>query len=219
MPRVAMITASLGGFDQDMQHVEQTLPHERFAFTDENFPPRSNSMKPRLQAKIPKLFGWQMVPGYDYYFWLDGNLTLNHPDTLKYFFDNIPGYDVVAFQHPRRRSAEWELRYLMRGMRNSSRYLHVRYANEWIEEQLKALKDDPDFVDDILVNGGAFMYRDTPAVRQMFKEWWHHVSRYLVMDQASFAYALKKSGVRLKILPDDIYRTPYLKQLAHNYRA
>jgi hypothetical protein len=216
MQKVAAITANLGGFDKEMEHVPQSLLHDKFVFTDENFPPRFNSMTPRLQAKIPKCFGWQMAPGYDFYFWIDGNLTMTHPDTIKYFYDNCQGYDIVVLKHPRRNSARWEGRYLRRGLKLNSRYLLGRYEGEWLADQMAEIEGDKDFVDDILVNGGAFMYRNTAEVQKMLKEWWYHMSRYLIMDQCSFAYVLKKSGLRINIRPDDLYNnTPYLSHRGH----
>ena len=213
--KIAVISANLGGFDTKNEHVPQTLAHDYFMFTDKNFPPRFNAMTPRLQAKIPKCFGWQMVPDYDYYLWIDGNLTLTNPDSLKYFYDNCQDHDVVALQHPRRNTVHWEGRYLRRGLKSGSRYMAGRYANELVDEQIAEIKADKDFVDDILVCGGVFMYRSTPKIHQMLKEWWYHISRYLIMDQCSFSYVLKKSGLRVNIRPDNFNDCPYLAHKGH----
>lgn len=214
-PKIAVITASLGGFDKTEPPVPQSIDYDYFLFTDKNFPPRFNAMTPRLQAKIPKFFGWQMVPGYDYYLWLDGNLVFKSPDSLKYFFDNCKGYDIVVLKHPRRNNVKWEGRYVERGVEQQSNYIIGRYENELLEEQMAEIKADPDFVDDLLVNGGVFMYRNTKKVQKMLKEWWYHVSRYLIMDQCSFAYVLKKSGLRVNVRPDKYDDCPYLMGRRH----
>ena len=214
-PRIALISANLGGFDKPKPHAPQSIGYDYFLFTDENFPPRFNAMTPRLQAKIPKFFGWQMVPGFDYYFWIDGNLVLSSPDALKYFFDSCQGYDIVVLKHPRRNNVKWEAGYLRRGLKQQSRYLTGRYENELLEQQMAEINSDKDFVDDLLVSGGIFMYRNTPEVQKMLKEWWYHVSRYLIMDQCSFSYVLKKSGLKINIRPDNIYDCPYLAGRSH----
>lgn len=214
-PKIAMITASLGGFDKLEPHVPQSLDYDYFLFTDENFPHRFNSMTPRLQAKIPKFFGWQMAPGYQYYLWLDNNLTLKSPNSLKYFFDNCQDHDIVVLKHPRRNTVKWEERYLQRGLQQQSKYLIGRYENELLEEQMAEINADPHFVDDLLVIGGVFMYRNTPKVQKMLKEWWYHVSRYLIMDQCSFAYVLKKSGLKINVRPDVYNDCPYLRHKGH----
>src|SRR3990167_4918838 len=126
--KIAVVSASLGGFDKETVHVPQSISHDYFMFTDENFPPRAKSMTPRLQAKIPKCFGWQLKPGYDFYMWIDGNLRMKDENTLKYFYENCHEYDVAVLQHPRRNTIWWEYRYNWRGINNNapSNYLRSR---------------------------------------------------------------------------------------------
>ena len=218
-PRIALITANLGGFDKAVPPVPQSIGYDYFLFTDENFPPRFNAMTPRLQAKIPKFFGWQMVPGYDYYFWLDGNLTLTSPDSLKYFFDNCQNYDIVVLKHTRRPDIRQEVRYTRKGINQQSKYIIGRYENELLKEQYDVIRADRDFADDLLVCGGIFMYRNTPEVQQMLKEWWYHVSRYIIQDQISFPYILKKSRLRVNVRPDKYNDCPYLRSKGHVHHA
>lgn len=215
--KIAVLSARLGAFDKPLDHAQQSIEHDYFEYTDDNFPPRFNSLKPRLQAKIPKFFGWQLNPNYDFYLWLDGNLRLSHPDSLKYFLDNCQEYDVVVLQHPQRNTIYWEYRYNWRGLnsRATSNYLCKRYTNELLDEQYAVIKKDKDYIDDMLVNGGVFMYRNTLKVQTMLKEWWYHVSRYLIMDQLSWAYVLKKSGLRVNVLPDVFNNCPWLDNRRH----
>lgn len=215
---IAVIQASLGGLDHIVAHVKQSIEHDYFSFTDKNLPPRTKALTPRLQAKIPKMFGWQLKPDYEYYLWLDGNLTLNNLNTLEYFYDQIQGYDIVVLRHPRRPNIRQEVRYLRKGLREQSIYLVGRYDNESWKEQYEEIQKDKEFIDDLLVLGGIFMYRNTPQVQQMMKEWWYQASRYNVQDQISFPYVLQKSGIKIKIL-DHIYNEwDYLKHAAHKQR-
>lgn len=218
--RIAVISASLGGFDAVAAHVMQSLEYDYHVFTDDNFPPRDKAMTSRLQAKIPKCFGWQMAPGYDYYLWLDGSLVLTSPDAVKYFYDQVQDYDMVMFKHPRRNTVKWEGRYLQRGLRQGSRYLVDRYKNELLEEQMVEIAGDAGFVDDLLVSGGVFMYKNTLGVQQMLKQWWYHISRYLVMDQCSLAYVLKQSRLKINVRPDNVYvDCPYVRHCGHARHA
>ncbi len=203
--KIAVISANLGGFDlSHSENIPQSIPCDYFMFTDENFPPRWNAMTPRLQAKIPKFFGWQLVPGYDYYLWIDGSATLASPDAVKFFYDHCLGYDIVVLQHPRRPDIRQEHRYTRKGVKQKADYLYERYLNEQFNELYDEIKTDKDFVDDSLFLGGMFMYRNTPEIQKMFKEWWYFVSRYAVQDQLSFPYVLKKSGVKVHVLPNYI---------------
>ena len=79
---------------------------------------------------------------------------------------------------------------------------------------------DTDYTDDTMVLGGMFMYRDAPAVHNMFKDWWYYVTRYAIQDQLSFAYVLKKSGLRVAILPNPLETKilPYVSFGQHPFR-
>lgn len=216
--KIAVISANLGNFDNVEQHVPQSIPYDYFLFTDENFPPRFKAMTPRLQAKIPKCFGWQMVPGYDYYLWIDADLVLTNSKSLKYFYDNCKENDVVVFRHPRRLNIGQEARYLQKGLK-TSRYLSGRYQNELIQEQMLEITQDKDFVDDMLVIGTVFMYRNTLEVQKMLKEWWYHISRYHIIDQLALPYVLKKSGLRINVRDENYTDCPFLELKTHRYHA
>lgn len=214
--KIAIISASLGGFDLPALPAAQSHPFDYVLFTDENFPPRI-SLTPRLQAKIPKCFAWQLASGYDYYLWLDGNITLNNPDVLKFFLEEIEGHDIVVLQHPRRPNIRQEIRYLRKGLREQSRYLVSRYNGEFLKEQTKFYEKHK-FVDNFLAIGGIFFYRNTPQVQEAMKEWWYHITRYNIQDQISFSYALRKSGLEIKILDKDFGTWDYLKLSKHKKR-
>lgn len=207
-----VVTARLGEFDKRIEHLPQSVPADYFVYDP---PPRAD-LTSRLEAKIPKCFAWQLYPGYKFYMWIDGNLRLSDEDSLKYFSDNLEDYDVVVLQHPRRDTIWWEYRYNHRGLHNNkpSRYLQSRYINELLDEQMQVIKDD-DYVDDLLVNGGIFMYRNTKEVQAMLKEWFYYISRYLIMDQLSWAYVLKKSGLRVNVLPIDFNNCKWLEVSRH----
>jgi hypothetical protein len=110
------------------------------------------------------------------------------------------------------------VRYLRKGLREKSLYLVTRYDNELWQEQYDEICKDKDYVDDLLVIGGIFMYRNTPAVQQMMKEWWFHNSRYNIQDQISFAYVLKKSGIKFKVLDIDYTKWEMIKHIKHKIR-
>ncbi len=215
MPKIAVISANLGGLDKMMDNVPQSLLYDTFVFTDENFLPRFNAMTPRLQAKIPKCFGWQLAPGYDYYLWLDSTLALSNPDSLKYFYNQCQGYDVVVLRHPTHPNVRQEARYTRKGVKQQARYIVTRYKNEHLKELMNVIEADKSFVDDTLVNGGVFMYKNTPEVQQMFKEWWYYISRYIIQDQISFPYVLKKSGLKINVRPDAFNNCPWLASKGH----
>jgi len=215
---IAVLQANLNGLDSPCKHEIQSLQHDYHLFDDNTHPSRLNALKPRLQAKIPKMFGWELKKGYDIYLWLDGNISLNHSKTLQYFYDQIQGNDIVVLRHPRHPNIRQEVRYTRKGINQQSIYMVSRYQGEYLQELYDVIRKDKSYVDDLLVIGGVFMYRNTPEVQKMFKEWWYYVSRFCIQDQISFAYVLKKSGIKIKVL-DHIYdQWDYLKVTKHKKR-
>lgn len=203
--KVLVHSANLGGFDKMKPHAIQSVLHDYHISNDDNFPPRAKAMSPRLQARIPKCFGWQMSPGYDYYMWIDGNLTLKHPNSLSHFLEPLlDGHDVVALRHHRRPNIRQEVRYIRKGINQQSRYIVGRYEGELLKEEYEAIENDKDYIDDALLLSGAFAYRNSPEVQQALKEWWYHISRYHIVDQIGFVYSLKKAGLKIKMF-DDLY--------------
>ena len=161
-------------------------------------------MTPRLQARIVKMFGWQMAPGYDYYLWVDNSCQLSHPDSLKWFLDFCQ--DVVVFKHPTRKTVQEEADYLKYRLSIKCSYITPRYQNELIDEELKEV--DPS---QTLLASTAFMYKNTPQVQTMLKEWWYHTSRYHSIDQLALPYVLRESGLAVSVIPESYLKIPYLK--------
>lgn len=157
-------------------------------------------MTPRLQAKIPKFFGWQLCPGYDYYLWHDANIVMPE-GRAEELVKECEGYDMVVYRHYRRPNIRQENRYYRKGMNQQSIYMLERYTGEWTAEIYDIVQADKTYTDDLLFMGGVFLYRDTPEVRDALKEWWYYTTRYTVMDQLAFPYVTRH--LKRKILEWD----------------
>ena len=172
--KIAVITANLGDFDPKINGVEQSVPYDFYRFTDENFPPRHKAMTPRLQARIVKMFGWQMVPGYDYYIWVDSSLVLSHRDSVRWFIDQCDGVDMAVFKHPERNTIQQEADFLKERLNRNDPYIVSRYENELIDPQLAEIKADKSFADQNLFASSAFVYKNNPKVQNVMFHWWYH---------------------------------------------
>ena len=207
--RVAVITANLGNFDQLGENVPQSVEYDFHRFTDDNFPPRFCSMTPRLQARIPKCFAWQIVPDYEYYIWLDGSVILSNRDSVKWFLEQCDGVDIALFKHPERTTVQEEADYLKKRIEKGCKYITPRYKNELIDEQLSEIQSDG-FKDMFLFESRAFIYRNCLEMQRVLKEWWYHISRYHQVDQLSLPYVLWKSEIIFKCIPLNTKRNPYI---------
>ena len=208
--KIAAITANLGSFDKEYEAVPQTVQADFFKFTDKNFPPRSLAMTPRLQARIPKMFGWQMVPGYDAYIWYDSSLAVTSKDMVAWFLTQLGDADIVFLKHPERDTVYKEAAFIKEKVALNHYYLAPRYAGELIDEQLAEVGDAP------LIASTTFMYRNNERVHSLMKEWWYHTSRYHIVDQLGLPYAIAKSGCKINIINDHYLHLTHMKHMRKN---
>jgi hypothetical protein len=204
MSKIVVISANLGNFDAVTEHVPQSIPADYYRFTDENFSPRKMAMTPRLQARIPKMFGWQMCQGYDYYIWIDSSLAMLHPDSIKWLLEQCTG-DIAFFIHPDRKTVAQEAEFIKKRIETGSKYLCTRYTNELIDEQLAEIQADNTYKDDLLLATGSFIYKNNPKVHALMKEWWYHTSRYHSVDQLGLPYAIYKTRCNVNVIKHELY--------------
>lgn len=202
---VAIISANLGNFDKEQTVVRQTVGFDHIVYTDENFPPRSQSMSPRLQARIPKMFSWEMAPGYDYYIWVDSSCNVTNEGAIQWFIDQLGSADAAFFKHPNRNTVQEEADYLKKRLAKNCPYITPRYKGERIDDQLAVVDENAE-----LLASTAFIYRDTIRARDLLTIWWLHTSLYHSIDQLSLPHAIKSSGAEVDIIHEDYTKIPWI---------
>ena len=211
--KVAVITANLGSFEPDVKYEAQSHPYNFYKFTDKNFPPRHKSMTPRLQARIVKMFGWQMVPQHDYYIWVDSSCILSDIESIRWFLHQCRDVDMAVFKHPERNTIQEEADFLKEKLKKGDQYIVSRYENELIDEQLAEIKKNKSFSDQNLFASTAFVYKNNSKVRSAMFHWWYHTSRYHSIDQLSLPYVLFTQRCSVRIIPENYLKIPYLKHI------
>ena len=211
---IAILTANLGQFDTPVDPVTQDLPPGVDAikfhrFTDANFPPITG-LTPRFQYRIPKLFGWQMFPGYDVYIWLDASMSLQNPNSVKWFLNQLEDTDMALFKHPWRNTIKEEVDHIDQKLQESNKYITSRYKNGLHKEQYQEILKDKTYVDDRLYASTAFIYRNTQQVRNLMKDWLFSSARYFTCDQVALPYVVFKAGLKVNVINQDQYHIPYL---------
>lgn len=210
--KLAILTANLGDFDKPIDPIIQVLGNAQVdfhRFTDDDFPPVAG-LTPRLQYRIPKMFGWQMFPGYDYYLWLDGSMSFTQEDSAQWFLNHLGDADMALFQHPWRHTMQEETDHIEEKLSKNDKYITPRYKNGLHKEQLADCLLDTDFIDNRLFTSTAFIYKDSEKVRDALRLWWLHTSRYFTVDQIALPYVVWKQGLKINTIPDNQYKTPYL---------
>jgi len=208
-PSVAILTCVLGGFDKLVDPVEQNIPVDFHRWTDDNFPPIMG-LTPRLQYRIPKLYGWEMFPGYEYYIWLDGACSFLRPDCATWYLEQLDDNDIAFFKHPTRRSARQEVEHIEEHLRLGKPYISARYVNGLHREQYEEMMKDPNFRDNKLWASTTFIYRNTPKMQEFMKDWWYHQSRYFTCDQVVIPYLVHKHKLSVKTFDEPLYKSGYI---------
>jgi len=211
---IAMVSCRLGGIDGEnglTMHRTQTVPVDAFVFDDANFP-KKHDVSSRLQAKIPKMLGWKLRPGYKYYIWLDSTIIFKDENTVNWLVESLGDNDIGLFQHKTffKSNVQEEVDYCIRQIAKGNEYLSSRYnINELKEQCLDYLSDDS-FKDGILYCGGIFIYRNTEKVRGALTEWFLHNVVYTVQDQVSLPYIVHRRGLSVSLLNGTLESNPYI---------
>lgn len=211
--KIAILSANLNNFDVPMAPVDQVVASgiavDYHCFTDADFPPIAG-LTPRLQYRIPKLFGWEMYPGYDIYIWLDASCTFERNDCVKWFLEQLGDADMALFKHPVRRNIRQEVAHIEEKLQQNHKYMMPRYKNGLHKEQLEYVMADPEFKDEVLYTSTAFIYRNTKQVAEMMWTWWAMQSRYFSCDQLAQAYAVQKHKLNINLIKENQYKIGYL---------
>ena len=213
-PNCALIlSANLGSFDPEIPWAKQRkwdngMPFAVCRLNDACFPPRSKAMTSRMQPGLIKMFGWQFFPGFDFYIWVDGSKTITSPDFGAFMMDALGKADMAIFKHPQRGTIKEEYEFVKEKMAAGNQYLLSRYDGEWLDEQYRAIASDRLFKDECLYASTGFVYRPNARIKQAFKEWWYHKTRYLLHDQLALPYALARAKVKVNVIDASIYKFP-----------
>lgn len=214
--KIAVISANLGSYDppHPWPEYEQLTSDKGDAdidiirLTDENFPPRPLAMTSRLQCAIPKMFGWQLFPGYDIYIWIDASMR-PEPGAFMWLKEQLGHNEIALFKHPHRKTVKAEYEFIKAKMELRDKYLCSRYDREWLNEQAAVILGDPFFADERLYASTAFIYRNIEKVHRMMKDWWHHKTRYLLHDQLALPYVVWHHRLFVSEIKENIYKNPY----------
>jgi hypothetical protein len=207
--KIAVHTASLGNFDTLTNGFNQNIPVEYFAFTDLNFPPITG-LTPRFQYRIPKLFSWDMKPGYDVYIWMDGAMIMLREDTTQWLLEQLGDADIAFFKHPWRDTIREEVEHIEDKLQQGNRYIVSRYKNGLHREMLNLVQADKSYKDNWLFASTVFIYRNNERVQDMMASWWFYQSRYYTCDQVCLPYVLRRSEVNVNVIDEDIFKNEYI---------
>lgn len=220
-PRIAVVTAVSGGKDILRAPVVDTGAADFIAFSDRPLPnlrgwevralPQWSSdprFGARRNAKLPKVLPHFLLPDYDFFVWIDGNIELTaSPEALCDRFAVIPNADIAVFPHRTRRCIFAESKAVLRRSLDHP---------ELVKSQMRAYRLDGIRPDAGLFELGFIIQRNNETARALGLRWFEQICRYSSRDQLSFPVALAASGARLEpITPGHCLDNPYMRLRPH----
>lgn len=206
--KIAVVTAIFGGIDTFKEVPNQTLKDVDFFYFDEqNNTLGLQSGSDRLLAKYYKVCAHKIMPEYDIFIWIDGNMEVTSDKTIQYLIDELSDNDLLIQKH-------WidciydDASDMLSSMKDSksatNEYLTKRFTVEEIEKQIDAYGSKIKPHDGYWL-GGLFARRNNKCANDFFDQWWKEIQSYGLRDQFSFAYLMHTTkNLKTKEIPSII---------------
>lgn len=216
--KTLITSASFNGFDEPNEWADQ--PADIMRYNETNFPLRK-ALTPHAQSKIPKCFGWDLIPydenhdSYDFYIWVDANYILKE-GAVDFLIKELGDNDILVFPHPFHDTVEDEFNFLRDNL-PKSKYLQQRYEGELLEELYYEIDEicGSDKGDLPAYHAAIFIYRNNEAMRTALKEWWYYDSRFHLDDQLTMSLVLDREDIEVKVMDKKIKDYPYWEYRSH----
>lgn len=145
----------------------------------------------RRNAKLPKVLGSLLVPGYDYYIWHDHHceLVVKPEDVIKKYLDDA---DIAVFKHPHRNCVYDEIEIVQHyGVDHAKNLIEIKYFFDSNSYPRRAG----------LYELTSFVYRNSPKMQTAMLSWWQLICKFSSRDQISFPYIVKTHNLKCNIMP------------------
>lgn len=209
--KITVVTAVIGGIDQQKEIPPQTLPYTREYFTD---PPAA-----RVQGndRMKALFYKCNLPHYggDLVIWLDGKVQVTAPDFIEQIVNHMQDSDGLAvLKHHERTCIYQEVDHIEHCMKKGNQYLLTRYKDKPIRRQVEAYR-----YFGYPANAGLWdcciiaVDPNAPGIKNIFANWWHDVYNNNAFDQTALPFHAWREGVKIKPIvfqPDSFKDVPHI---------
>lgn len=238
MNKIALVTANIGGIDTVKalpahDHIDAFLyvdeatrerldPQTRATWTNVIVPdyPRYDFSN-RLRAKYFKLQIHRLdeVRSYQWLVWADSSIEFASLDFLIEWCSELraltPYRRALFIPHPERETVLQEYEFLISEINKGNKYLHTRYANEKLMEQMEHIRARRWDVSAKLWCGGLWLMENTSRMHECLNAWWDQSLRYGIMDQLPLPGVLEEYGIVPQPLDLHIFGNPYFRWVPH----
>lgn len=209
-PRIAVVTAMVGGKDRLLDPTVVAPGVDYLAFTDRPIecvtwqrreaPLWSDDPRfaRRRNAKLPKILTTLMLPEYDYSIWLDANVTLR-ADPRKIVSRHLSDRQacLAVFGHPTRDCVYAEAKAVL--SLRLDRPATVKAQMNWYREH--GLPPHAG-----LAACRFLVRRHGPRTMEMDLAWWEQICRFSSRDQLSLPFVLHRLGTPIRLIEEGTTR-------------
>lgn len=186
--KISVITAIFGGKDTPKPFPPQSVECDYFCFTEANSPFPLPNLPDRLKAKYFKLQAHRVLPGYDAYVWIDGNIEVKSPDFVKVMTDGLNGIRIQ--RHHERETIKEEIDFILA---SENEYLTTRYGAQPLRQEYEYYLSQGMPEDAPLYSCNIFAYSAKGAPSFVFTpdiidRWWGLCLEWSWFDQSAFSY-------------------------------
>jgi hypothetical protein len=219
--KIAVVTAIFGGKDNQKPFPAQSVECDYFCFTEKNSPVPLPNLPDRLKAKYFKLQMHRVLPGYDAYVWIDGNIEVKSPDFVRIMTYLLDGIRIQ--RHHERQTIKEEIDFILA---SENEYLTTRYGAQPLKQEYEYYlsKGMPDSAPLYSCNVFSFYNGGIGTGKNglFFNAWWNLVLAWSWFDQSAFSFLAehcnKSESYVAKIHPINLgpmFNNPYFTLHSH----
>lgn len=187
--KIAVITAIFGGKDTPKPFPAQSVECDYYCFTEANSPVPLPNLPDRLKAKYFKLQAHRVLPGYDAYVWIDGNIEVKSADFVKVMTEGLDGIRIQ--RHHERETIKEEIDFILA---SENEYLTTRYGAQPLKEEYEYYlsqempEDAPLYSCNVFAAKLWHTYLGDWIGERFLNKWWRLCLEWSWFDQSAFSF-------------------------------
>lgn len=192
-PRITVVTANIGGIDQDHEIPVQSVGFERVYVTT----------APMLEGTDREKALYYKCNLHDFdadvTIWLDGKVQVLATNFIQQILDALGEGNLAIMKHLYRSCIYQEIDHIEHCIKHNNQYLKTRYAGKPIRKQVEAYR-----YFGYPANAGLYdcciiaVRNGSPGVHHVFKNWWHDVYDLKGFDQVALPFYAWLYGVKIQ---------------------
>ncbi len=211
--RIAVITANVGGFDEQPDMKTQNHACDFYCYRRENLPNEISHLSNRMMSKYPKMQAHKLLPDYDVYVWLDARVMVRSADWVSWYLSQLQRCDIVTTTHPDRQNIAMEYDFMVKKIIAGDGYLTSRYTLSDLREQLWTLMTSGFSITKFpLFSAGISARWNSAKNNAMMDEWWEMSQMCGEYDQGFYSFLIWKHQLTYKTIS---FHNSYFKVLSH----